>query len=137
MAEFQEVMRQYNRMCEYMMDHNKKKGGCVECPVSSCVTGSGDACTGTMYKQSALFEKAVMVWATEHPEPAYPSWNEAWRQMFPNAVEKSPPCLRYFVNDARFHESCVFDMSCEDCRNKPMFADIAEKLGIKPVEVTK
>ena len=61
MAEFQEVMQQYNRMFEAC-----KQGASV--PV--------EASYANAVKQPDLFEEVVMSWAAEHPEPVYPTWSE-------------------------------------------------------------
>lgn len=128
MAEFQEVMRQLKRMCS---SYGTRCTGCV--------IGNDDECCLYIKAPNSWedadtkdVEAKVMKRAAEHPEPVYPSWNEAWKQLFPDMVEKDPPCLRYFIGFARLEEFCPL-MKCKDCRNKPMFADIAEKLGIKPI----
>jgi len=54
------------------------------------------------------FANAVMTWAAEHPEPVYPSWYEYLTDMYP----------------------ATWNM----IKDKPIPADIAEKLGIEPKE---
>lgn len=79
MVEFLEVMKQWQRMC-------KELRKCIVCPVNDYTNGSGYAC-GISKSMSADnladFERTIMTWAAEHPEPRWPSWNEAWRQLFP------------------------------------------------------
>ena len=74
-----------------------------------------------------------MDWAAEHPEPVYPNWEEGWRQIFPDA--KYTPCpgnfgIKYIVPD------CAYRV-CTDCKSSPMPAEVAEKLGIKPIAPEK
>ena len=72
-------------------------------------------------------ESIVMQWAAEHPEPTYPTWEEwgeQWKQAFPEA--ESTPCLSLF-------KKVDCGEPCASCRAKPIPADIAEKLGIKPI----
>lgn len=61
MAEFKEVMQQYNRMFEAC-----KQG--VSVPV--------EASYANAVKRPDFFEEVVMSWAAEHPEPVYPTWGE-------------------------------------------------------------
>ena len=132
MAEFREVMRQMYRMT----DNGKKEGHLV-------FEGKREGAIGKMRVEfegrpekfdlfAELVEKNVLEWAAEHPEPKYPSWNEAWKQLFPDMAEKHPPCPRYFISSARLEEFCP-GTRCKDCFNKPVPAAIAEKLGIKPI----
>lgn len=68
-----------------------------------------------------------MGWAAEHPDPVYPSWEEAWKNLFPGAVKA--PCPRAF-----FGCECMVDIGCAKCGSRPIPAEIAEKLGIKQKE---
>lgn len=71
MASFQEVMRQWNRMCG-------KQGHCCTCPADGpCPTDGpcspvSDLCTNV--ERITALEEAIMRWAEEHPEPVYPTW---------------------------------------------------------------
>lgn len=133
MAEFQEVVKQAKRMCEAYGDRcepcklYEKYGLCPLCAQSDDHVPM-DWCTENMSE----VERIIMDWAEKNPEPRYPSWKEAWKQLFPDMAEKEPPCLRYFISSARLEEFCP-GMKCKTCRNKPLFADIAEKLGVKPI----
>lgn len=124
MAEFQEVMRQAKRMC------GSYGVRCTGCDFG----GTGKRCvfrvapTGWGNEDFESVEEKVMNWAAEHPEPRYPTWKEWWRKEFPNADHGILPCT--FGIRERF--GC-YEQSCDDCRNKPIPADIAEKLGIKPI----
>lgn len=70
--EFQEVMKQYNRMFEA-----HKKG--VLIPV--------EASYETAVKQPEYFEEVVMSWAVEHPEPVYETWYEFLTERYHKAWE--------------------------------------------------
>lgn len=127
MAEFTEVMRQAKRICTV-------HGGI--CSYRCCPLANGKKCRlnvnldGEDYNE---LERIIMDWATKHPEPVYPSWEEGWRQLFPDA--KYTPCPnsfghKYMVRDCKY-------LICTDCKSNPMPAEVAEKLGIKPIAPEK
>lgn len=122
MAEFTEVMRQARRMC---MDQED----CESCPIwdtakSFCRIGA--ACKS----DDSVTENVVMWWAAEHPELTYPSWADGWKQEFPSAI--AVPCPRFF-----YDYPCEEAGDCKKCNLSPMPAEIAEKLGIKPITPDK
>lgn len=122
MAEFKEVMRQAKRMCDANGDT------CLGCPLTS---REGCVFIKTPYnlteEEAAKREKIVMDWAAAHPEPRYPTWVEWWKNTFPDAEQPLPPCKGYFMSRGECKTTC------EKCKNQPIPADIAEKLGIKPM----
>jgi hypothetical protein len=127
MAEFQEVMKQAKRMCE------QGDGRCVACPLQS--VGNCAITSAPCFNHEEIYKKiefVVMDWAEKNPESRYPSWKETWRQLFPNMTEKLPPCPRYFVEQERYRRLCT-GSQCDACLDRPIPADIAEKLGIKPI----
>lgn len=65
MASFQEVMKQWRRMCEMSQ--------CIKCPLSEICTTDPLSRTDV---EIAKIEEAVSQWAEEHPEPVYPTWYE-------------------------------------------------------------
>lgn len=123
MAEFAVVMRQAKRMCDAISGRR-----CHECPLwrqetEDCsLYGAND---GVDY---ADIERRVMAWAAEHPAQRYPTWSEWQHSMFPDASEKIEPCS--FASVDKF--GCD-GLLCEECREQPIPADIAEKLGIMPI----
>lgn len=122
MAEFAEVMRQARRMCKEQQNIDC----CVRCPINKngCMVVA-DA----EYVDYADAEQEIMHWAAEHPEPVYPTWEDGWKQLFPEA--KYVPCPDgYFGVDSH----CGRYDGCNQCKASPMPADIAKKLGIKPKE---
>ena len=130
MAEFQEVMKQRKRMCGIF--------NCADCPLSHNNNGiSGVFCNEFIRDYPAEAEAVIMKWAAKHPEPVYPSWNEAWKQLFPdswvvkNGTPKAP-CLKYFLPNYECH-NWKYPKNCSDCLKQSTPADVAKKLGIKPI----
>ena len=125
MAEFAEVMKQARRLCE--MEE------CRKCPLynfdaGDCMMSLNDY-SGEVDVDYAEVENIIMQWAEENPEPVYPSWTEAWKQLFPDAPYI--PCPSNFSK--KYCLNCKLT-SCMECKNNPMPAEIAKKLGIKPKE---
>lgn len=123
MAEFTEVMRQAKRMCA-------AHGGM--CNSRNCPLDNGEACRLAADQDNVDYndvERIIMAWAAEHPAPRYPTWTEWQHSMFPDAGEKMEPCS--FASVDKF--GCA-GLLCEECREQPIPADIAEKLGIMPIE---
>lgn len=121
MSEFSEVMRQAKRMCNGLND-------CDECQLRDVfdVVGCPFAYDSVDMRN---VEKPVMDWAAAHPEPRYPTWKEWQDANFPNNDALMRPCI--FESEEYFN--CKQENGCETCMNKPIPADIAEKLGIKPI----
>ena len=131
MAEFTEVMKQAKRMCEYYEDST-----CIECPLSRDNTKCGHSLcieiSSISAEEAAEIEPAVMAWAAAHPEPrypTYPTWEEWHDSLFPDATGLIRPCefTRVTVSECAAR-------TCYTCIKRPIPADIAEKLGIKPKE---
>lgn len=125
MAEFKNVHRNMVRMCDAM---RAEDNGCAPCPLDGIcakfITLSEDAI--------ATIERVVTEWATKHPEPVYPSWDEGWKQLFPNGIDT--PCPS--VYDAKYGHDCL-KLSCLNCKRRSIPAEVAEKLGIKPIAPEK
>lgn len=119
MAEFVEVMKQYVRLCK---SHN---AGCITCPVSITNNKECLMCGEIQKKSPEKFEHIVMKWASEHPEPLYPTWEQWQMKMFPGFISSVCPTFMMKVKDCD-------DITCDECRSKRIPAEIAEKLGIKP-----
>ena len=126
MAEFVEVMRQIKRLC--------RAHGDAECGITCPLSDDGFACSVAIdvpndieEKRLVEIERIVMAWAEKHPEPRYPSWREWHEANFPAAVLDVCP--------ARFgpYPFGDCDRRCDYCVDLPIPADIAEKLGIKPI----
>ena len=120
MAEFQEIIKIRERMCE-------EQKLCESCPLDAFKD-----CKIPSIGELEEYEKTIMKWAAAHPEPQYPSWAEWKITIFQNCI-----CTIHLCNFAE----CPFDYpsspKCEKCENTPIPADIAEKLGIKPRKVSE
>ena len=116
MAEFQEVMRDWRRMCKTQEDSTDIDETCETCPLKPGCTAIYD---GDM--DYAHVESVVTQWAAEHPEPKYPTWLQWLFEMGVMIADHSPICNTtywYVVDDKKV--------------NQPIPADIAQKLGIEP-----
>lgn len=123
MAEFVEVMRQAKRMCA-------AHGGM--CNSRNCPLDNGEACRLAADQDGVDYndvERIIMAWAAEHPAQRYPTWREWRNKMFDGWEFDINPCI--FASHSRFN--CNEVKTCWECANKPIPADIAEKLGIKPI----
>lgn len=118
MAEFHEVVKEFNRM-----DRTFRRD-CKDCPMPGQNIGQ---CRKLLLENPETYGPIVMHWAADHPEPKYPTWEEWWRETFPNADRKL--CLRIF--GLRKMQECPV-LKCDECRAQPIPAEIANKLGIKP-----
>lgn len=118
MAEYNEVIKQFKRMCWY---YSRDKGQ-KSCPICTsypnCNIGQ---CRKIAFEQPSCFEDIVMAWAAEHPEPVYPTWRD-WLETQYHQTRKAVDCG---------HESINSWMN-----NTPIPANIAEKLGLQPKEGT-
>ena len=129
MAEFQEVVRQIKRMCD---SHG---ASCHDCPAKAksglCALAHDDEFIPEDWEEikAAEIEMVVMRWAANNPEPRYPTWKEWQDTNFPNNDALMRPCI--FESEEYFN--CKQEIGCEQCMNNPIPADIAEKLGVKPI----
>lgn len=103
--------------------------GCGKCPAGRLRSENGVCLVRRIANVDNCEEQieGLKAWAKEHPEPVYPSWDEAWKNLFTGAVKA--PCPRAF-----FGCECMVDIGCAKCGSRPIPAEIAEKLGIKPKE---
>jgi len=109
-AEFQEVMRQWSRMCELHDD------GCASCDIYvDCGAKYPESRTSLNIK---TIEDTVINWAKDHPEPVYPTW-----EMY--LAERMTADMR----DGKTHNPQSVE---EYVRRTRIPADIAKKLGLKP-----
>ena len=105
MAEFVEVIKQFDRLCG--------STDCIECPME------GHCCVADARNDPDVFEKSVMDRAKEHPEHVYPTWIEWMRDI---GLAEKPGLWNYFTGNV-FATTKIY---------QPIPADIAERLGIKP-----
>ena len=117
MAEFQDVMRQWQRMCKSMQEKNMS---CKE----DCLLGNNLTCGQLEYaslKEINDAETVIMAWATKHPEPVYPTW---WTYM----------CMIGVIPDM-LGDKTLGEVTIESLMHAHIPADIAQKLDIEPKEV--
>jgi len=111
MAEFQEVMRQWRRMCA----DGRIGYACAECKMYSSIDES--ICRGIPSEDDAKnIERFVMSWAAEHPEPVYPTWEQAIAEIY--------------LRSGRTKYRSITEWEI----NEHIPADIAQKFGIEPKE---
>lgn len=122
MSEFTDVMRQARRMCKAQKD-------CESCPVWDTAKSFCRIDTA-YYSDYSVIENIVMQWATEHPEPAYPTWSEWHNSPFKDADRDIRPCE--FGSQDRFY--CA-GKTCAECMWRNLFPPtLTRNWGIKPKE---
>lgn len=127
MAQFTEVMKQAQRLCAA---HNSM------CSMRNCPLDGGEACRLNVDLDGEDYsdvERVIMDWAAEHPEPVYPSWGEGWKRLFPEADIRRTFCPEFFGDKYKCDWCHDDNDSCEECLERPIPAEVAEKLGIKPI----
>lgn len=119
MAEFQNIIRQLNRLCEV----NRATNNCANtCPLALLHKKYLDApsCKDELFVHTKEVEQVVTEWAKENPEPVYPSWGEWLVEQGMAIAEKAKP------------SGINYKTTTMVKRRIP--ADIAQKLGIEPKE---
>lgn len=123
MAEFQDVMKQWRRMCDKMREQGDWCQSAI-CPL-------GGKCQFPSTTDSVTVEKIVMEWAAENPEPVYPSWDE-WLLSVGGGKEQTYEVHGYSGNTE------VVDFETQVIAlNEPIPAETAKRLGVKPKEGTE
>ena len=114
MAEFQEVMKQFSRMCRF---YQSRRSCPMECPMHGLDI---QQCRKQLVDAYADAEYAVMEWASEHPEPVYeyPTWWEYLQNIG--------------VLDVNVHQTTGISYATDRICTERVPKDIAEALGIKP-----
>ena len=114
MAEFVDVLRQFDRMCWY---YQCKR----QCPMGCPMNGVNiSQCRKVAFEQPEVTEKTVMAWAAEHPEPVYPTWYEY--------------LCKINVIPGYLGDKMLGQLVIERLMSQHIHADIAQKLGIEPKE---
>ena len=108
--DFQEVMRNWYRMC---CAYN---GACHSCTLTENECKGGWEEEGRNLDWNKIAEK-IMKWAKEHPEPVYPTWAE-WLNSI-GVVIVNPPVNLIHASEKMF---------------QPIDTETAEKLGIEPIK---
>lgn len=116
MAEFQEVIRQWGRMCKCTTCSNEKD--LPMCPID-CSLGLA-LCAELPHnwteEAAEQFEAIVIKWAEEHPEPVYPSWCDYLESLYDEMPKNNKSQFWMWLGET------------------PIPREIAKKLDLKPVE---
>ena len=132
MAEFTYVMAEAQRMCKRI----SKGQGCADCPLMYGVC-MFKPCQNVKIDLRKI-EDRVLIWASMNPESVdqeYPSWSEWQRSTFPNALTEI--CPAEFGGTCPTYSEAIAGDDCSICRLSKIPAEIAKKLGIKPIEASK
>lgn len=129
MAEFQEVIKQRQRMC-------RSQEICLKCPIYTNQHDKEIDCKEFLFSNPDSVEKIVMQWASANPEPVYPTWVDWWDENFNSDGRRMfTPCS--FVSPKELgcsfgHDGCM--VAPYKCWHTRIPAEVAQKLGIKPIE---
>ena len=148
MAEFQEVMRQWSRMCNAVPGKSECINICRDKQSGyTCPMYDSGLCNKSISSQTDKDrlegEKTVMAWVAEHPEPVYPRWVDWLVQVGVVGCETCHGHKHYFVEDDMFEH--IPEETAQLLGLKPLpivngdcgatnEADARKKLGIKPKE---
>lgn len=104
--------------------------GCDKCPAGKLRSKTGACLVRRIARVDNCEEQieGLRAWAAEHPAPRYPTWREWQDSTFPDAPASMTPCA--YASRA----SLECNGGCEMCKDRPIPADIAVKLGIRPME---
>lgn len=124
MAEFNEVTRQWKRMCNKYFDG--KNWVCNK----ACPMYVFEVCSKPTVKYPVPLEVGqdlaheidcvIMSWAADHPEPVYPTW---WKYL----------CMIGVIPD-ELGDKTLGEMTVYSLMNTYIQSDIAQKLEIEPKE---
>ena len=108
--------------------------GCDKCPAGKLRSANGACLVRRIAKVDNCEEQIewLRAWAEEHPVQRYPTWREWQKSMFPDGHKHITPCT--FGSRDRFK---CWGKTCYVCMEQQIPADIAEKLGIKPITTAK
>ena len=109
MAEFQEVIKQYKRMC--------KSTQCCKCDIYHSCGENLSRCPLFIYDNPQKVEEIIMRWAAEHPESVYPTWYAWLKDM-----------------GVTFHDAESSWIGFTERIHHPIPVDIADKLGLDPLD---
>lgn len=117
MAEYNDVIKHFKRMCRYYNNRATQNDCSLYC--------KGHGCNISHCRMLAFddkkFQNVVMTWAETHKEPVYPSWMEY-------IMDVQHDCVKAYNGGN--------DTLWKWMWTTPIPSDIAEKLGVKPKEDT-
>lgn len=127
MLDFVKAMEIADRICKKMT----KTKQCEACPLRVVFNDGLKHCCFVDYTCSVKWqeiETALIAWDKAYPAPVYPTWEE-WQESICKGAHTE-------IDGCCFSEKdCLYtNIICSDCRQQPIPADIAKKLGIKPKE---
>lgn len=124
MAEFQEIMREFDRMCWYYQRKRK-------CPMGCPMNGVNiSQCRKIAFEDPERTEKTVMDWSKNHPVPVYPTWLE-WLEDQGILTYKCIPIASSTTSTATSYRN-VTGLSAKAFMQIP--EHLAKKLDIQPKE---
>lgn len=127
MAEYREIVEQFERMCE----HYENCDGCPLQPIGKLNKEKDRSdCMEWSFKSPKDFQYKVMGWAVEHPELVYPTWIE-WLKSMGVVPYMMGLVVTRGADDGHFHDGHV-NITAKALEAIP--ADMAQKLNIRPVE---
>jgi hypothetical protein len=117
MAEYNKVMEERNRMCDYY--HSIYNECDFDCPLSQdnnpALVNYSD-CSEFLYKEAEKAEQIIMKWSKEHPQPIYPTIGEV--------VDKLLILMNIGPRTPNLTAVC----------NKHLTKEAADYFGIKPID---
>lgn len=142
MAEFQEVCRQAQRMLSESLIRSDEpiwatsigpfRVQWADAPwLSDTEPNAARFYMMTNFKDAEHAEKMIMKWAAEHPEPVYPTWKEWLISM--GLVKEREIGETVELPDGSFLETNK-EMYTLVNWDKPIPADVAQRLGVEPKE---
>ena len=123
--EIYDFLKSWKRMCNSMTEMN----GCEDCQIVRNTHGARCGDMPCEMQDVESIAREVEKWAAEHPEPVYPTWREwliklgiiSFEPDFHSLLHPEPTTVTNAVKAYLNKEG-----------SKPIPADIAEKLGLKP-----
>lgn len=125
MAEYNDVIKQFKRMCRY----TNHSGLPNECPLYCKGHGCNISHCRLLAFEDKKFQNVVMSWAADHPEPVYPTWGDYLLSI--GVVKIIPDGIPAELPNGDIVEppkSFYVDL------NANIRSDIAQKLGLQPKE---
>lgn len=120
MAEYNDVIKHFKRMCRYYNNRATQN----DCPLYCKGHGCNISHCRMLAFDDKKFQNVVMTWAEAHKEPVYPTWGE-WLEK--QGVVKMVLSPRHEENGATYYTP-MYEIT------NPIPADLASKLGIEPKE---
>jgi len=123
-AEFQEMVREFHRLCE--TQRRLHKNTCDKCPIKIATMGTMFQCYRYVLEKPEDAENIIMSWAAENPEPVYPTWGEWFAEQ--GELSANWKDLRVVSCSGKSSAGIIGLFYNE------IPSDIAQKLGIEPKE---